>query len=76
MGQISLNGFNLCRRDHTEHYRGIMVYVRNDLPQGKRYDLVVDSQEIKSGRVESVVVELITNGIKGFCLMYTNKQLQ
>ena len=75
MAQFALNGFNLYRHDHTEHSRGIMVYVRNDLPQRERCDLVVDSQNIKSGRVESVVVEIITNGIKCFFLMYSNKQL-
>jgi len=41
-----------------------MVYVQNDLSQRERYDLVVDSQDIKSGKVKSVVVEIITNGIK------------
>jgi len=74
VAQFALNGFNLYRHDHTEHSEGIMVYVRNDPTQRERYDLVVDSQEIKSGRVESVVVEVITNDIK-WLLFNTNKQL-
>ena len=64
LAQFALNGFNLYRHDYTEHSGGIMVYVRNDLPQRERCDLVVNSQDIKSGRVGSVVVEMITNGIK------------
>jgi hypothetical protein len=55
-----------------------MVYVRNDLPHRERSDLEIDSQEIQSGRVESVIVEMITNHVmvsNGFCLMYTNSQL-
>jgi len=54
--QFALNGFNLYRHDHTEHSECIMVYIRNYLPQRERYDLVVASQNKKSGRVESVVV--------------------
>ena len=64
VAQFSLNSYNLHRYDHTEHSGGIMVCIRNHLPQHERYDLVVDSQDLKSVRVESVVVEIITNGIK------------
>jgi exonuclease III len=75
VAQFALNGYNLYRYDHTEHSGGIMVYIRNDLPHRERSDLEIDSQEIQSGRVESVVVEMITdhnyNGIKWFlCNVY------
>jgi len=61
---FALNGFILYRHDHREHPEDIMVYVQNDLPKHEPCDLVVDSQDIKSGRVKSVVVEIIMNGIK------------
>jgi len=51
-----------------------MVYIRNGLPQRECYDLVVDSQDISSGRVVFVVVKIIANDIK-WLLFNTNVQL-
>ena len=54
VAQFTLNGFNLYRQDHTEHSGGIMWYIRKDHRQRERCDLPVGSQDIKSGRVESL----------------------
>ncbi len=48
---ISLRGYTIFRRDRNRHGGGVMMYVDQDLPVKRRYDLEHDS-------VESVWIEL------------------
>ena len=62
--QFTVKGFRLYRYDYMDNSGGIMLYVRSDLPQRERTELMFNTQTIQSGRIESVVVEIVINGTK------------
>jgi len=56
MRQFSVEGYTVYRNDYTEHTAVLMMFIRDALPQRRRYDL--EEREWKSGRIETTVTEL------------------
>jgi hypothetical protein len=60
--QFLVDGFIVYRIDHTDNAGGLMMLVREDLPQCRRYDL--EEHKCESGRMECLVIEIIIQGRK------------
>ena len=39
MRQLSVEGYTVYRNDYTEHAGVLMMFIRDDLPQRRPYDL-------------------------------------
>ena len=57
--QFSVSRFKICRRDYKKNKGGLMMYIRNDMPQYQRNDLEACSLDSSSGRIEVLAVEVL-----------------
>ena len=71
--QFSVDGFILYRVDHTDNSGGLMMLVREDLPQCRRYDL--EEYKCESGRIECLVIEIIIQGRKWLYIAFIRNLL-
>ena len=53
--QFSVLGYQLHRKDHRSNSGGLMMLIRDDLPQQRRQDL--ENVQATSGRIELMVIE-------------------
>ena len=44
--EVSLDGFNIIRRDRDIHWGGVCIYIKSDLAFSERTDLQNDSLEV------------------------------
>jgi hypothetical protein len=56
MRQFSVESYTVYINDYIEHAGVLMMFIRDDLPQRRCYDL--EEYEWKSGRIETIVIEL------------------
>jgi hypothetical protein len=59
--QFNVSNYKLYRRDNAANEGGIMLYVRNDMPQFRRSDLESFSFNNLNGRIEILAVEISIN---------------
>ena len=57
--QFGVDGFTVYRNDNTEHAGDLMMFVRSDIAQIRRYDLEITN--CVSGRIESIAIQLIVD---------------
>ena len=57
--QFSVSRFKIYRRDYKRNEGGLMMYIRNDMPQYQRNDLEACSLDSSSGRIEVLAVEVL-----------------
>ena len=62
IAQFGVDGFTVYRNDNTEHASGLMMFVRSDIAQIRRYDLEITN--CVSGRIESIAIQLLVGGTK------------
>ena len=62
IAQFGVDGFTVYRNDNTEHAGGLMMFVRSDIAQIRRYDLEITN--CVSGRIESIAIQLLVGGTK------------
>ncbi len=64
--QFYVSNFKVYRKDVNAHCGGLMMYVRGDLPQRRRYDLE-ECNFYMSGRIEIMVLEINLRKDKWLC---------
>ena len=72
---FSVPGFKLHRKDHQSKSGGLLMLIRDDLPQQRRLDL--ESVQADSGRIELLAIEIIINREKWLMFnMYKQPQVK
>ena len=59
--QFNIPMYRLYRQDIKNNEGGIMMYIRNDMPQFRRHDIEYFSTNNKDGRIEVLAVEVTIN---------------
>ena len=73
MAQFFVQGYRLHRKDHQKNSGGLLMLIRDDLPQCRRKDL--EAVNAESGRVEILALELVLRKEK-WLLLSVYKQPQ
>ena len=75
MAQFFVQGYRLHRKDHQKNSGGLLMLIRDDLPQCRRQDL--EAVNAESGRVEILAIELVLRKEKWIILsVYKQPQLK
>ena len=73
--QFSVPGYLLHRKDYKENCGGLIMLIRDDLPQMRRQD--EETFKATSGRIEFLVIELMLNNKKWIMFkMYKQSQVK
>ena len=60
-GQFKIPQYKLYRNDYKNNEGGLLFYIRNDMPQHRRYDIEACGMNNAQGRIEILSVEITIN---------------